>query len=129
MRPYVADASLAHRMHRDTIRQAITLIRACFVKRETRHEGFMALWRHFDIRTRENSLSLSDRSPASLFAVLRKEIQEFHQYIFGCDQFGFRNQTAGRDGALMPLVSGIEESHKVERVSECDSHGCCFGAP
>jgi hypothetical protein len=30
---------------------------------------------------------------------------------------------------LMPLVPGIEESHKVERVNECDFHGCCFGAP
>jgi len=24
---------------------------------------------------------------------------------------------------------GIEESHEVERVDECDFHGCCFGAP
>jgi len=30
---------------------------------------------------------------------------------------------------LMPLVSGIEESHKVERVDERDFRGCCFGAP
>jgi hypothetical protein len=29
----------------------------------------------------------------------------------------------------VPLVSGIEESHKVERVNERDFHGCCFGAP
>ena len=56
-------------------------------------------------------------------------IQQFHKHIFGCDQFGFRDQFAGCDGALMPLVSGIEESHKVERADECDFHGCCFGAP
>jgi hypothetical protein len=60
MRQYVADASLAHCMHRDTIRQAITFVGACFVKEKTHHECFMALWRYFDIRTRENSLSLSD---------------------------------------------------------------------
>src|SRR2546421_10332056 len=100
MRQDVADASLAHRMHRDTICQAVTFVGACFVKGETRHECFMALWRNFDIRTAENSLSLDDRSTASLFAVLRKEIQEFHEYIFGCDQFGFDNQMAGGDGAL-----------------------------
>ena len=129
MRQDIADASLTHRIHRDTIRQAIAFVGACFVKGETRHECFMALWRNLDIRAAENSLSLSDRSTARLFAVLRKEIQEFHKHIFGCDQFGFRNQTAGRDGALMLLVPGIEESHKVERVNECDSHGCCFGAP
>ena len=105
MRQDVADASLAHRMHRDTICQAIALVGPCFVKCETRHECFMALWRHFDIRAAENSLSLSDCSTASLFAILRKEIQEFHQHIFGGDQFGFRNHMAGRDGALMPLVS------------------------
>ena len=52
MRQYVAEASLAHRMHRDTIRQAITFVGACFVKGETRHECFMALWRNFDIRAR-----------------------------------------------------------------------------
>ena len=103
MRQDIADASLAHRMHRDTIRQAIAFVGACFVKGETRLECFMALWRDFDIRAAENSLSLSDCAPASLFAVLRKEIQEFHKHIFGCDQFGFRNQTAGRDGALMPF--------------------------
>jgi hypothetical protein len=56
-------------------------------------------------------------------------IQEFDQHIFRCDQFGFRNQMACRDAALMPLVSVIEESHKVERVNECHFHGCCFGAP
>ncbi len=89
----------------------------------------MVLWRHFDIRAAENSLCLSDCSTAGLFAVLRKEIQEFHKHIFGGDQFGFRNQSACRDGAFMPLVSGIEESHKVERVNECDFQGCCFGAP
>ena len=129
MRQYVADASLAHRMHRDTVRQAITFIGACFVERETRHECFMALRRHFNIRSAKNSLSLGDCSTASLFALLRKEIQEFHQHLFGCDQFGLRNQFAGGDGALMPLVSGIEESHKVERINECNFHGCCLGAP
>ncbi len=129
MRQDVADAPLAHRMHRDTVRQAIAFVRAGFVKRETGHECFMALWRYFDIRAAQNSLSLGDCSTASLFAVLRKEVQELHQHIFGCDQFGFRDQFAGRDGALMPLVSGIEESHKVERVDESDSPGCCFGAP
>lgn len=36
---------------------------------------------------------------------------------------------AGGDSALVPLVSGIEESHKVESVDECHFHGCCFGAP
>ena len=129
MRQDVADASFAHRMHRDTICQAVTFVGACFVKGETRHECFMALWRNFDIRAAENSFSLGDCSTASLFAVLRKEIQEFNQHIFGCDQFGFRKEFAGGDGALMPLVSGIEESHKVERVDECDFHGCCLGAP
>src|SRR5439155_20747694 len=124
-----ADAPLAHRMHRDAIRQAIAFVGACFVKCETRHECFMTLWRNFDIRAAENSLSLSDCPTASLFAVLRKEIQEFHQHIFGCDQVGFCNQFAGGYGALMPLVSGIEESHKVERVNEYNFHGCCFGAP
>jgi hypothetical protein len=68
---------------------------------------------HFDIGAPENSLSLSDGSTTSLLAVLRKEIQEFHQHIFGCNQFGFGNQMACRKGAPMPLVSGIEESHKV----------------
>ncbi|MDX6529406.1 MAG: hypothetical protein QOH41_1696 [Blastocatellia bacterium] len=129
MRQYVANASLAHRMHRDTVRQAIAFVRACFVERKTRHECFMALLRHFDIHAAENSISLGDRAKASLFAVLRKEIQQFHQHIFGCDQFGFCDQFAGRDGAFVPLVSGIEESHKVERVNERDFHGCCFGAP
>jgi hypothetical protein len=89
----------------------------------------MTLWRHFDISAGENALSLNDSSMASPFAVLRKEIQKLNEHIFGSDQFGFRNQTAGCDGAPMPLVSGIEESHKVERVNECDFHGCCFGAP
>ncbi len=129
MRQYVSDTALAHRMHRDTIRQAITFVGACFVKGETRDECFMTLWRHFDIRPAENSLSLSDCSSASLFPVLGKEIQEFHKHIFSCEKFGFRNQSAGCDGALMPLVSGIEESHKIERVNECDFQGCCFGAP
>jgi hypothetical protein len=90
-------------MHRDTVRQAIALVRACFLKRETRHECFMALRRYFDIRTSQNSLSLGDCSTASLFAVLRKEVQEFHQHIFGCDQFGFRDQFAGGEGSLMPF--------------------------
>jgi hypothetical protein len=58
-------------VHRDTIRQAITFIGACFVKSETRHECFVALWRNFDIRAAENSFSLGDRSTASLLAVLR----------------------------------------------------------
>jgi hypothetical protein len=129
MRQDVADASLAHRMHRDTIRQAIAFVGACFVKRETRHECFVALWRNFDIRAAENSFSLNDRSTTSLFAVLRKEIQEFDKDIFGCDQFGFRNQFAGCDGTLMPLVSGIEESYELESVYECNFYGCCFGAP
>ena len=75
MRQYVADASLAHRVHRYAVRQAITFVRACFVKGETRHECFMALWRHFDIRTAQNSLSLGDCSTASFFAVLRKKFR------------------------------------------------------
>ena len=109
MRQDLTEASLTHRMHRDTIRQAIAFVRACLVKGKTSHECVVALWRHFDIRTRENSLSLGDCSTASLFAVLRKEVQKFDKHIFGCDQFGFRNQAAGRDGALMPLVPRIEE--------------------
>lgn len=60
MRQYVGDASLAHRMHRDTIRQAITLVGSCFVKGETGHKCFVALWRHFDIRAAENSFGLAD---------------------------------------------------------------------
>jgi len=39
------------------------------------------------------------------------------------------NQFAGCDGALMPLVSGVEERHKIERINECNFHDCCFGAP
>ena len=70
MRQYVADAALAHRMHRDTIRQAIAFVGSCLVQSETSYKPFMALWRHFDIRAAENALSLSDRSPASLFAVI-----------------------------------------------------------
>jgi hypothetical protein len=89
----------------------------------------MAPWRYLDIRAAENSFSLGDSSTSSLFDVLRKEIQEFDQPIFGCGQSGFRDQFAGRDGPLMPLVSGIEERDKVERVEKCDFHGCCFGAP
>ncbi len=85
MRQYVADASLAHRVHRDAIRQAITFVGACFVKGETRHEGVMALRGYFDIRAVENFLSLNDCSSARLFAVLRKKIQEFHKHIFGGD--------------------------------------------
>ena len=57
-----------------------------------------------------------------------KKFKSSTKDIFGCDQFGFRNQFAGCDGALMPLVSGIEERHKVERINECNFH-CCFGAP
>ena len=75
MGQYVVDASLAHRMHRDTIRQAIAFVGACFVKGESCHKCFMALRRHFDIRTRENSLSLSDSSSPSLFPVLRKKFK------------------------------------------------------
>ena len=129
MGQYLVDASLAHRVHRDTIRQAITFVRACFVKCEAGHECFMALWRHFDIRTSENFLSLSDSSSASLFAVLRKEIQEFHEHILGSNQVGFRSPMACRNGALMPLVFRIEERYKVECVNKDDVHGCCFGAP
>src|SRR5438128_8936568 len=80
--------------------------------RETRHECFVALLGNFDIRSVENPFSLGDCSTTSLFSVLRKEIQEFHQHIFGCDQFGFRDQFAGRDGALMPLVARIERATK-----------------
>jgi hypothetical protein len=29
----------------------------------------------------------------------------------------------------MPLVSGIEERHKVERINEYNFHDCRFGAP
>ena len=85
MSQYVADAALAHRMHRNTISQAITLVGSCFVKSETGHECFVALRRHLDIGAAENSLSLGDCPTASLFAILRKEIQQLHQYIFGCD--------------------------------------------
>src|SRR5882724_2611561 len=83
MRQYFCDASLAHCMHRDTIRQAIALVGPCSVKRETRHKCVMALRRHFDVRGAENPLGLGYRPTASFFAVLRKEIQEFHQHIFG----------------------------------------------
>ena len=55
MREDVAHAPLAHCMHRDTVHQAITFVRACFVKRDTRHECFMALWSHFDIRVCQKS--------------------------------------------------------------------------
>ena len=76
----------------------------------------MVLWRHFDIRAAENSLSLGSGATAGLLAVLRKEVQQLHQHIFGCDQFGFRNQFAGSDGAFMPLVSGVEEPDPIVRV-------------
>lgn len=85
MSQYVADAALVHCMHRNTIRQAIAFVGPCFVQGETRYKCFVALWRHFDIRAAENSLCLGDGSTASLFTVLRKEVQEFYQYIFGCD--------------------------------------------
>lgn len=71
---------------------------------------------HFHIRAAENSFRLDDCSAAGLFAIPGKEIQELDQDIFGCDQLGFRNQFAGSDSAVMPLVSGVEESHKVERI-------------
>jgi hypothetical protein len=52
----------------------------------------MRLRRHFDIRTAKNSLSLSYCSTTSLFAILRKEIQEFHKGASSVvDQFGFRD--------------------------------------
>ena len=85
MSQYVADASLAHRMHRNTIRQAIAFVGSCFVQGKPRYECFMAQWCHFDIRAAENSLCLANGPSASLFAILRKEVQEFYQYIFGCD--------------------------------------------
>jgi len=101
----------SHRMHRDAVRQAITFVGACFVECETRRECFMALWRNFDIRICKNAFSLGDRATASLFAVLRKEIQELYKHIFGGEQFGLYNQFAGSDRAPVPLVSGIEKSH------------------
>ena len=86
---YVNERPLSHCMHRDTIRQAITFVGSCFIKRETRNECFMALWYYFDVRTADNSFNLSDCSTTHLFAVLRKEIQELHKDVFGCDQVSF----------------------------------------
>ncbi len=57
VRQDVADASLAHRVHRDTIRQAIAFVGARFIKRHTGHERFMTLWRNFDISAAQNSLA------------------------------------------------------------------------
>jgi hypothetical protein len=129
MRKNVSNTSLMHRMHRDTICQTIAFVRTSLVQRETGHECFMTQRRNFDVRPAENSFSLSDCAMAGLFAILRKEIQEFYKHVFSCDQFGFRNQFTGCDCALMPLVSGVEERHKIESVNECDFQGCCFGAP
>src|SRR6185295_13734753 len=69
VRQYVADTSLAHSMHRDTIRQAIALVGPCFVKCETSHECVMAQWDYFDVRAAENSLGLGDCASTSLFAI------------------------------------------------------------
>lgn len=71
----VADTSLTHCMHRDTICQTVAFVRAGFVQRETCHKCFMTLWRNFDIRAAENSFSLNDCAMAGLFAILRKEFK------------------------------------------------------
>lgn len=51
------------------------------------------------------------------------------QHIFGCDQFGFGNEFAASDGPIVPLVSGIEQSNKVERVNGYNFHRYFFAAP
>ena len=75
MGQYVVDATLAHCMHRNTIRQAVAFVGPCFVKGETGHECLVALRRQLDIRAAENSLSLGDCSTASLLANSEKKFK------------------------------------------------------
>ncbi len=84
MRENVADLALTHRIHRDTIRQTVAFVGTRFVKSETSHECRVALGHYFDVGTAENLLSLSDRSTGFL-TVLRKEIQQLYENVFGGD--------------------------------------------
>jgi len=69
MGQYVADATLAHCMHRNTIGQAVAFVGPCFIKRETGRECLVTLRRNLDIRAAENTLGLRDGSATSLFAI------------------------------------------------------------
>ena len=81
MRQDFADAFGPHRLHRDAIRQAVTLVWAGFVEGETIQEGLMRLRADDDAGVAQNPFGIADGSltyRASLAAEMSEKLgQDF----------------------------------------------------
>lgn len=53
MRQNLADAALAHDIHRDAVCQAVAFVRPCFVESEAGHECFVVVGHDFRICNRQ----------------------------------------------------------------------------
>ncbi len=85
MRQNFGDAVLPHRLHRNAISQAISLVGACLVEAKTVKEGLMGLRAHDDARVGQNPLGIAGGSRSYRSSLAAEMSQELGQDFFRSD--------------------------------------------
>jgi hypothetical protein len=122
----VGQAFPPHRLHRNAVRQAVTLVGTLNVKIETGQEGSAALRNHPDRGTGQNvSDAYTGFTPHRLVLGGEKG-QIFRQYLVGRDD-GVRSVRGGQGQCLfMAVVAEIGEGNPIKRIGKERRHASFF---
>jgi hypothetical protein len=105
-----------HRLHSDTIGQAIFLVGPCFVERQRIKQGRTRLWQH-------RPLPIAQRIPHRTGSMSPDRCsggttrgKKLSQHLIDGIQVIVYKRPAERQNARAPLVSGVRKSNQIKRI-------------
>jgi hypothetical protein len=121
--------SLAHGLHRNTVDQAVSFVRAGTVELQTGQKGFPALGDHSNRRARQNALPAFRSLPAQRLAGSRKKGEVFRQHFVGGHNARARALGCESHNSLVCAVGVIRQRNLVEGVGKNNGHSAFLGQP
>ena len=130
MRQDFTDAILPHRLHRNAVGQAVSLVGTSLVEGQAGKERLVRLRMNRDGRISMEIANKVNRFLPEHSARFGKCVENLGQDLFGCDQVASPEGTAGFHSGLVPLVLAVGDRYPVERIDEDPSHAVGrFGVP
>ena len=125
----VCQALAAHRLHGDTVGQAVLLIETSFVQGQRIEERGMTLGNHGDVRIVEHIPDCPRRFFPDMGPGRTAKGEVFGQHLLDGIETVRGQRLAERPHTPVPLVLPIRQRDEIECIDEVPVHGYRFGNP
>ena len=126
---HVREPFPAHHLHGDAVRQAVGLVRACFIEGQRLQEAQMGLRHDCGVGMLECRPHEADSPGPQQRICGAIEGQKFRQHFIGRIEMVGDQGRVERPHTRMPLIAGAEQRNPVEGIDKEAVHAGRFGVP